>query len=72
MTRIALIGGGRIGEALIAGLLESGRAVKDLVVAETVPQRAAELAERCALNALAAVKSQIGELERIRRIARGS
>ncbi|WP_280228218.1 NAD(P)-binding domain-containing protein, partial [Nocardia cyriacigeorgica] len=27
MSRIAVIGGGRIGEALIAGLLESGRAV---------------------------------------------
>ncbi|SEK71780.1 pyrroline-5-carboxylate reductase [Rhodococcus maanshanensis] len=43
MTRIAVIGGGRIGEALIAGLLQSGRAPKDLVVAESSAARAAEL-----------------------------
>ncbi len=46
MTRIAVIGGGRIGEALIAGLLESGRAAKDLVVVETMSARAEFLAER--------------------------
>lgn len=46
MTRIAVIGGGRIGEALIAGLLEAGRASKDLIVAEPVPARAQELAEQ--------------------------
>ncbi|WP_227997246.1 pyrroline-5-carboxylate reductase [Nocardia australiensis] len=46
MTRIAVIGGGRIGEALIAGLLESGRASKDLVVVETFPERAELLAGR--------------------------
>ncbi|WP_280346159.1 pyrroline-5-carboxylate reductase [Nocardia neocaledoniensis] len=46
MTRIAVVGGGRIGEALVAGLLESGRATKDLVVAEPVAPRAAQLAER--------------------------
>ncbi|MGB3371584.1 MAG: pyrroline-5-carboxylate reductase [Rhodococcus sp. (in: high G+C Gram-positive bacteria)] len=44
MTRIAVIGGGRIGEALIAGLLEAGYAVRDLVVAEKFEPRAAELA----------------------------
>ncbi|MFD6158486.1 pyrroline-5-carboxylate reductase [Nocardia sp. NPDC060256] len=46
MTRIAVIGGGRIGEALIAGLLESGRLAKDLVVVENFPERGAQLAER--------------------------
>lgn len=46
MTRIAVIGGGRIGEALIAGLLESGRLAKDLVVVETFAERAAQIAER--------------------------
>lgn len=46
MTRIAVIGGGRIGEALIAGLLESGRLAKDLVVVETFPERGAQIAER--------------------------
>ncbi|WP_459962675.1 pyrroline-5-carboxylate reductase [Nocardia sp. IFM 10818] len=46
MTRIAVIGGGRIGEALIAGLLESGRASKDLVAVEPMKARAELLAER--------------------------
>ncbi|WP_188543286.1 pyrroline-5-carboxylate reductase [Rhodococcoides trifolii] len=45
MTRIAVIGGGRIGEALIAGLVEAGFAPKDLVVAEKSPTRAAEIAK---------------------------
>lgn len=45
MTRIAVIGGGRIGEALLAGLLESGHAVRDLVVAEKSQTRAAQLAK---------------------------
>ncbi|MEC3919600.1 pyrroline-5-carboxylate reductase [Nocardia sp. CDC160] len=51
MTRIAVIGGGRIGEALIAGLLESGRANKDLVVVEPVATRAELLAERFGIRA---------------------
>lgn len=46
MTRIAVIGGGRIGEALIAGLLESGRLAKDLVVVEPATERAAQIAEQ--------------------------
>lgn len=46
MTRIAVVGGGRIGAALLAGLLEAGRAPKDLVVAERVPERAEKLAEQ--------------------------
>ncbi|WP_433682436.1 pyrroline-5-carboxylate reductase [Nocardia sp. CA-119907] len=46
MTRVAVIGGGRIGEALIAGLLESGRAARDLVVVETHPDRAELIADR--------------------------
>ncbi|UGT64662.1 pyrroline-5-carboxylate reductase [Nocardia asteroides] len=46
MTRIAVIGGGRIGEALVAGLLESGRVAKDLVVVETHQDRAELIAER--------------------------
>ncbi|WP_328406638.1 pyrroline-5-carboxylate reductase [Nocardia sp. NBC_00403] len=46
MTRIAVIGGGRIGEALVAGLLESGRVGKDLVIVETHADRAALIADR--------------------------
>ncbi len=44
MARIAIIGGGSIGEALLAGLLRAGRQVKDLVVAERMPERAKYLA----------------------------
>ncbi|MFI9510664.1 pyrroline-5-carboxylate reductase [Nocardia sp. NPDC052566] len=55
MTRIAVIGGGRIGEALIAGLLESGRAAKDLVVVETYRDRAAFLADRFGVRVTDAV-----------------
>jgi pyrroline-5-carboxylate reductase len=46
MARIAIIGGGHIGEALLSGLLRAGRQTKDLVVAEKDPARAKELAEK--------------------------
>jgi pyrroline-5-carboxylate reductase len=45
MARIAIIGGGSMGEALLAGLLRAGRQVKDLVVAERMPDRAKYLAQ---------------------------
>jgi len=46
MARIAIIGGGSMGEALLAGLLRSGRQIKDLVVAERMPDRAEYLSEK--------------------------
>ena len=45
MARIAIIGGGNIGEALLSGLLRSGRQVKDIAVAERVPARMRYLSE---------------------------
>ncbi|ETZ57119.1 pyrroline-5-carboxylate reductase [Mycobacterium sp. MAC_080597_8934] len=45
MARIAIIGGGSIGEALLSGLLRAGRQVKDLMVVERVPERAKYLAD---------------------------
>lgn len=45
MSRIAIVGGGSMGEAILAGLLRSGRQVKELVVAEKAPRRAGYLAE---------------------------
>jgi pyrroline-5-carboxylate reductase len=45
MARIAIIGGGSIGEALLSGLLRAGRQIKDLVVAERTPERAKYLAD---------------------------
>jgi pyrroline-5-carboxylate reductase len=45
MARIAIVGGGSMGEALLSGLLRAGRQVKDLVVAERMPDRARYLTE---------------------------
>jgi pyrroline-5-carboxylate reductase len=45
VARIAIIGGGSIGEALLAGLLRAGRQPKDLVVAEKATDRASYLSE---------------------------
>ncbi|MFT3661126.1 MAG: pyrroline-5-carboxylate reductase [Gordonia sp. (in: high G+C Gram-positive bacteria)] len=42
--RIAIIGGGRIGEALISGLVNSGTPTRDLVVVERSADRREELA----------------------------
>ncbi|AMT72648.1 pyrroline-5-carboxylate reductase [Mycobacteroides immunogenum] len=50
MSRIAIIGGGNIGEALISGLLRAGRQAKDIVVSEKVPARAKALAEAYAIR----------------------
>ncbi len=46
MARIAIIGGGSIGEALLGGLIRAGRQTKDLVVAEKSPERARYLSEK--------------------------
>lgn len=46
MARIAIIGGGAIGEALLSGLLRAGRQAKDLAVAEKDPDRAKRLSEK--------------------------
>jgi pyrroline-5-carboxylate reductase len=46
-TRLLLVGGGRMGEALLAGLLESGWArPEELAVAEVVESRRKELTDR--------------------------
>lgn len=50
MARIAIIGGGNIGEALLSGLLRAGRQSKDLVVAEKDPARAKYLAEKYSIQ----------------------
>lgn len=41
--RVAIVGGGKIGEALLAGLINAGKPVRDLVVVERVAQRSDEL-----------------------------
>jgi pyrroline-5-carboxylate reductase len=50
MARIAIIGGGSMGEALLAGMLRAGRQVKDMVVSERMPERAKYLSETYAIQ----------------------
>ncbi|MDQ0377740.1 pyrroline-5-carboxylate reductase [Amycolatopsis thermophila] len=46
MTVTAVLGAGKIGEALLAGLLQGGRGPEELLFTERHPERAAELTER--------------------------
>ncbi|GAA1868179.1 pyrroline-5-carboxylate reductase [Pseudonocardia ailaonensis] len=46
MTRIAVLGAGKIGESLLSGLLAAGRPAGDLVFTERHAERAAELTAR--------------------------
>jgi pyrroline-5-carboxylate reductase len=46
MTTIAVLGAGKIGEALLSGLLSAGRSADDLAFTERYPERAAELTKR--------------------------
>lgn len=52
MTTIAVLGAGKIGEALLAGLLRSGRNPADLLFTERHPQRCAELTARYGVRAV--------------------
>ena len=44
--RVAMLGGGKMGEALLAGMLRAGRTAADVVVTERHAERAAELRDR--------------------------
>lgn len=55
MARIAFIGGGNMGEALLAGLLRAGRSARDMVVAERVPERAEFLANNYGVQVVSAI-----------------
>lgn len=63
MTRIAVLGAGKIGEALLAGLLGAGRQAADLCFTERHPDRAADLQDRLGVEALgvaeAAAKAEV-------------
>jgi pyrroline-5-carboxylate reductase len=52
MTRIAVLGAGKIGEALLSGLLAGGRSADELVFTERHPERAAELTSRFGVEAV--------------------
>jgi pyrroline-5-carboxylate reductase len=48
MARLAVVGGGRMGEALVTGLLSGGWAAADITVVEVVPERRAAIAAQLA------------------------
>ena len=51
--RVAVLGAGKMGEALLSGMLRSGTAVADLVVTARRPERAATLRERYGVDVVA-------------------
>lgn len=53
MTTVAILGAGKIGEALISGLLSAGREAGSLMFTERHPARSAELSERYGVAAVA-------------------
>jgi pyrroline-5-carboxylate reductase len=52
MRRIGVLGAGKIGEALLSGLLAAGRPATDLVFTERHPERARELTDRYGVPAV--------------------
>ncbi|MBO0840369.1 MAG: pyrroline-5-carboxylate reductase [Sciscionella sp.] len=52
MTTIAVLGAGKIGEALLSGLLSGGKKPDELAFTERYPQRSIELTERYGVAAL--------------------
>jgi pyrroline-5-carboxylate reductase len=52
MTTIAVLGTGKIGEALLSGLLDAGRSADDLMFTERYPDRAAELEQTYRVRAV--------------------
>ena len=52
MTTIAVLGTGKIGEALLSGLLDAGRSPDDLMFTERYPDRAAELEQTYRVRAV--------------------
>jgi pyrroline-5-carboxylate reductase len=52
MTRIAVLGAGKIGEALLSGLMHAGRNADDLLFTERSPERSAELSKRYGIRAV--------------------
>jgi len=51
--RVAVLGAGKMGEALLSGMLRSGTATADLVVTARRPERAATLRERYGVDVVA-------------------
>ncbi len=59
-TRIAILGGGVMGETLLSALLDAGHAAGDLVVSEKVDERASELRQRHGVEVTGNVEAVTG------------
>ena len=55
MTKIAILGGGQIGEALTSGLVASGFAGSDITVTNRTESRSQELEQTYGVNTTSAV-----------------
>ena len=57
MSQIAIIGGGNIGEALLSGLLRSGRQHAEITVSERIPDRGHYLSEKYSVRVTGVVQA---------------
>ncbi|HEY9389655.1 MAG TPA: pyrroline-5-carboxylate reductase [Mycobacteriales bacterium] len=57
MTRLAVLGGGKIGEALLSGMLRAGRSANDVVVSVRRPERGKVLTERYGVRAVSSAQA---------------
>lgn len=58
--RVAVLGTGKMGEALLSGMLRSGTAVDDLLVTARRPERAADLRERYGVRVVTTAEAAAG------------
>ena len=57
---VAVLGAGKMGEALLSGMLRAGRAADDLLVTARRPARAKDLAERYGVRAVTNAEAAAG------------
>ena len=62
MSRLAVVGAGKLGEALLSGMLRAGRPVDDMVVVVRRPERAKQLEERYGVRAVSAAEAAAADV----------
>ena len=60
MSRLAVVGAGKLGEALLSGMLRAGRSADDVVVVVRRPERGKQLEERYGVRAVSAAEAAAG------------